>query len=96
LTVITLRRAGSFDPVQFFRVRLIQINSFPANLAQDDQYWAGEGGKTFHNARNIVSASSETECFDVRRFVASATIVAKMSRPREFRFRRSYCLGRAS
>jgi hypothetical protein len=36
--MVTLRRAGRFDPVQFFRVDLIQIKSISANLAQGDQY----------------------------------------------------------
>jgi hypothetical protein len=36
--IATLRRAGQFDPVHFFRARLIQIKSIPANLAQGDQY----------------------------------------------------------
>jgi len=82
--IVTLRRAGRFDPVQFFRVDLIQIKSISANLAQGDQYWADDGQKPSIMPAIIGSACAETSCFDVRRFVAFATIVAKMSRHREF------------
>jgi hypothetical protein len=42
--IATLRRAGQFDPVQFFRTRLIQIKSVAANLAHKARYWAEDGG----------------------------------------------------
>jgi hypothetical protein len=38
LMFVTLRRAGLFDPVQFFRDGLIQIKSISVNLAKGDQY----------------------------------------------------------
>jgi hypothetical protein len=41
--IATLRRGGSFDPVQFFRADLIHINSIPADLAHKAQYWADDG-----------------------------------------------------
>jgi hypothetical protein len=41
--IATLRRAGQFDPVHFFRGGLIRINSIPANLAQGDQYCPDDG-----------------------------------------------------
>jgi hypothetical protein len=82
--IVTLRRAGRFDPVQFFRVDLIQIKSISANLAQGDQCWADDGQKPSIMPAIIGSAGAETSCFDACGFFALATIVAKMSRHREF------------
>jgi hypothetical protein len=42
---VTLRRAGRFDPVQFFGGDLIRINSNAANLPHKFQYWVDDGGK---------------------------------------------------
>jgi hypothetical protein len=82
--IATLRRAGQFDPVQFFGARLTEINS---TLGNPVHYTYTIVGRRRHEAVEtayfIGAASDETECFDARRFVASVTTVAKMSRRRE-------------
>jgi hypothetical protein len=80
LIIVTLRRAGLFDPVQFFRTGLIQISSTSAKLAHKAHCRAEDRGKTTDNTGLIASACGETPCFDVRRFIAFATIVAEMPR----------------
>jgi hypothetical protein len=47
---VTLRRAGLFDPVQFFRDGLIQIKSISVNLAKVINIDHASRGKPFHNA----------------------------------------------
>jgi hypothetical protein len=82
--IVTLRRAGAFDPVQFFRGVLIRINSISANLAQSDQYWADDGEKpSIMRALSRRRATKRNVSMRVE-ICSSATIVAKMSLPREF------------
>jgi hypothetical protein len=87
---VTLRRAGRFDPVQFFGGDLIRINSNAANLAHKFQYWVDDGGQTVVFCPLVASAIVGTACFDERRFVAFAIDVAKMPRYRQNPTRSSY------
>jgi hypothetical protein len=66
LIIVTLRRGGSFDPVQFFRDVLIRINPISANLVKDDQYWADDGGKPSIMPIFILSERDEISCFGER------------------------------
>jgi hypothetical protein len=36
--MVTLRRAGQFDPAQFFRLDLTQVKSIHEDLSKGDQY----------------------------------------------------------
>jgi len=76
--MVTLRRDGPPDPVQFFRDDLIQIKSDFANLVHKVQYGKMTGDKpsilAVLSCRRVANVN-----FVTRLTVAVATTVAKMS-----------------
>jgi hypothetical protein len=72
---------------------LVQINSTSANLVQKVGYRANDGGQTVDIASSVSLASSETSCFDARRFVAPQLMLPKSLGIAKNRFARSDCLG---